>query len=121
MTGGPHDPPRIYFRLVTSSPPSVADFLSNEARGRVPRRPQSELEEKLWSYLSVFETEDQARAQAAKFPMLGGYIAAVRITRDSAVEVLPERGRNGHRSIKGDPDDLLRSVIDVTAVTLNRE
>jgi hypothetical protein len=51
--------------------------------------------------------------------MLGAHIAAVQISAESGIEVLSDRGRHRHRSIKGDPLELLRNVIYVVPLEVD--
>jgi hypothetical protein len=110
------DDGEVYFRLVVTDPPTTNDFLSHEARGRIPRGPHTEHQQLLWTYLSFFETEQQARIHANKFVRLGRFIAAVRISNAMRVDVLLERSSSGHRSIRGDAEEFLRAVIAVVPV-----
>lgn len=62
--------------------------------------------------LSVYETEEQARANARKFPRLGRYIAKLEIPAGAPITV-EETGveESGLHTIFGEPADVLTCVL----------
>lgn len=106
---------RTYSRIVKSDPPPLQDFLSDQARGRpVPNHPELR---RLHNGLSAYATLAQARRKAEAFPILGRYIAAIRIPEGAAVTI--ERtlgGSRGHHTVRGDAGTLLGCVELVVGV-----
>ena len=88
--------------------------MSNEALGRRPRSRDDETL-RLWSGLSVYESEAQARHTADAFPMIGAFLAQVRITDDDPVRLEKSLGA-GHFTLWGEAALLLRLVTKVLPV-----
>jgi hypothetical protein len=106
---------RTFFRIVTTDPPSVADFLSDKARGKT--QPTDPARRDLYEGLSVYATLAQARRKARDLPVLGDYVAELRIADDALIRVERTlRSSRGHHTVWGDPEDLLHSVVAVVAV-----
>jgi hypothetical protein len=105
-----------FYRIVQTDPPTLVDFLSDVARGRV-RYPLTSEQHQLRSGLSVFNTEAQARRKAQDWPNLGRHIAAVEIPASSAIRFERTlRSSPGHHTLWGDPVDLLACVVAVVPV-----
>ena len=107
---------RVLYRIVRSNPPTAWDFTSNEAKGRVPRRPLRAHERRLWRGLSVFDTLDSARAAAQQTPTLGDFIAEIAIPSNDESILIEQTGRIGHYTVWGSPARVLRYVRQVVAV-----
>lgn len=90
----------------------LVDFTSNQALGRPLRRDTAE-SRRLWSGLSVFDTEVGARAMATRFPSLGSFIAVLRIRPGATLRLERTTATQGHYTLWGDPADLLACIIDV--------
>jgi hypothetical protein len=106
--------PRTFFRVIRSQHPSWADFLSNLVRDQPPRR--VEVTDPLeWAGVSVFDSLAEARARAQAFPVLGRYVAEVRIPDRAAVLIRPSVGA-GHWTLLGGPGVLLGFVARVVPV-----
>jgi hypothetical protein len=69
----------IFFHIVEADPSTIEDFRSNEAKGRVPRRPLNPEEQELWRGISAYESWALARRKAGVSPWLGEYVAELRI------------------------------------------
>ena len=106
---------RVFYRIVKSDPPTLIDFMSPEARGRVPRHPTVEVL-RLWDGISAYETEEQARAKARELPRLGRYIAAVLVPEDGPIRHERTLDSEGHWTLWGEPAELLRRVTSVVRV-----
>ena len=106
---------RTFYRIVRSNPPTLDDFTSNEAKGR-PLRDTAPETRRLWSGLSVNATEAQARRRAKQYPMLGRYIAAVRIPESGSIHWERTTSVPGHHTIWGAPSELLHCVASVVPV-----
>jgi hypothetical protein len=102
----------MFFRVVRTNPPSLLDFMSNEALGRRPRRPLSERDHDRWRGVSHFDSAELASSAANASPWLGQFVAAVEIPLGAAVRV-EQTYRAGHWTIWGDPADLLALVVSV--------
>lgn len=106
---------RNFYRIVKSDPPTLTDFLSDRARGRPPAEEPARL--RLHDGLSVYATLAQARRKAKAFPMLGRYLAVLRILDGTPLRY--ERtiaSSGGHHTIWGEPEALLECVEAVVAV-----
>ena len=70
----------------------------------------------LWFGLSVFADEAAARETAMRYPLLGGFIAAIEILETDPVRAERTTRASGHFTLWGDAGLLLRRVIAVTRV-----
>ncbi len=104
---------RLFYRIAHSNPTMLDDFLSNAARGR-PTPPEPE-DARLWDGLSVYSTAAQARRQRRRSPMLGTYIAVLRVPLDGSVRIERTRGE-GHHTIWGDAALLWSLVVAVEPI-----
>ena len=103
--------PHTCYRIVRADPPTVADFLSYAAMGRVPRVPTPRALRE-YAGVSVYDTEEHARANARRNPGLGDYIARLEIPADAAIMVTPVRNpMTGHHNLYGEPNDMLACVV----------
>jgi hypothetical protein len=94
----------------------LRDFMSYRALGREPRRPTPDVLRR-WSGISVYQTEDQARATAIWRPSLGRYIAAIEIEDGAPVRWEPTgAAESGHHTLWGTPTDLLARVVSIVEV-----
>ena len=71
---------------------------------------------RLWDGVSVYRTRAQARALALRRPMLGTFIAELRIPLDGSVRFELDNGSDGHSTIWGDPKVLLSMVVSIEPV-----
>lgn len=107
--------PLVVYRLVRTDPPEERDLLSQAALGRRLSDPRLQ---DLSEGLSVFISEEEARAQALRAPHLGRYIAEIRLPVSVRIE---HTGTRGHHTVWADPAVLLRGVIRVVpAVRVER-
>ena len=107
---------RVFYRVVRSDPPTLADFTSNRALGRVLRDPNPE-RQRLWDGISVNATEAQARNRATDYPAMGRWVARLEIPDDAPVRAEPTLPNSrGHHTLWGDPAALLRCVAGVVPV-----
>lgn len=102
-------PARTVYRNVRTDPPTRLDFTSNEALGIPSRHSEPEML-RLWSGISVWATEAQARRNAARYPNVGRFIAAIRIEADMPIRIERTLRRPGHHTLWGEPADLLTRV-----------
>jgi hypothetical protein len=99
---------------VRGDPPTEDDFLSHEAQGR--RQPDDSPETlRLWSGISVYATEEQARRRARTAPMLGTYLAELRFADDGAIR-WERTPRRGHHTLWAPPALLLAAVTLVVPI-----
>jgi hypothetical protein len=100
-------------RVVRTNPPTIHDCVSNLALGKeIPVDP--ELAE-LWDGLSVQSTMAQARRRSRISPMLGRFVAVLRIPTDGSVRYERTRGE-GHHTRCGEPAELPALVVSVEPV-----
>ncbi len=97
------------YRSIAGTIPTVHDFTSRKALGYGQRLP-FETEEK-WSGISVFNTEAQCRKNARKNSFITP-IAELTIEEDGPV-AYSRTGSNGHRTVWGEPQQLLDCVTNV--------
>ena len=107
--------PVRFYRVVRSDPPTLDDFMSNEAKGIPMARPDPEVA-LLWDGVSVNATATQARNRATKMPWLGSYIAELGIAEGDPITVRRTGTSQGHHTLWGDPAELLARVIRVVKV-----
>lgn len=106
---------RSFFRLVETDPPTREQFLSYHDRGLTP--PGSTPRQlHLYKGVSVFETEEQARARAWSIAWPYDYIAELAIP--VSVHIERQGRREGHHNAYASPDDFLRWVVRVVPVRL---
>ena len=89
--------------------------MSNEAKG-VPLRRDTVQARRLWTGISVFDSEEGAREMARRFPTLGAFIAALRIPANAPIRAERTTATPGHFTLWGQPDDILSCVIEVVHV-----
>ncbi len=105
---------RTFYRTVKHILPIREDFLSDKDIGKtIPRRLEFV---RLWEGLSVFETLDQARQKAIAFPAQGAFIAALAIPNAGRITYERTGRTEGHYTLWGDADDLLKCVTSVQPV-----
>ena len=102
---------RLLHRIVRTDPPTQDDFVSNAAEGRPP--PADPDRRAVWDGLSVYSTEAQARRKRRASPILGPYIAVLRVPTDGSVRIERTLVGDGHHTIWGEPDRLLALVVAV--------
>lgn len=101
---------RVFYRIVHTDPPEVADFLSNAAKGKRPRRPTPDVL-RLWDGISVYDILRQARITAQTFPHLGRHIAILHVPDDGSVQFAQTLDpAKGHFTLWGDPVVLRKYV-----------
>jgi hypothetical protein len=104
------------FRIVASDPPTLQDFFSDEEAGD-PEPDKSDVQRHLlWQGRSAYSTEAQPRRKAKGFPLLGAYIAELRLPDDPAITYARTTASTGHFTIWGDAHDLMTCVVRVVPV-----
>jgi hypothetical protein len=106
----------IVYRVVRADPPTVADFRSHEARGRPVPPGAPEESRRLWSGISVYDTEERARQTARDYPRLGAYIAELDIPEGGTVRAQRTTKSLGHYTLWGDAVAMLACVVAVRRV-----
>ena len=104
-----------FYRIVRSTTPSVADFLSAEARGLLPRNEDPETL-RLHSGISVFDSLERAKRIARRRRGLGGFIAALRIPESGSFVYERTTKSEDHYMLWADAEEVRRCVVSVTAV-----
>lgn len=107
---------RSLYKIVASDPPTLDDFLSDEEAGD-PEPDKSDVQRhRLWQGRSAYNTEAQARRKARGFPLLGAYIAELRLQEDPAITYERTTKSTGHFTIWGDARHLMECVVRVVPV-----
>ena len=101
---------RFLHRIVKTDPPTISDFLSNAAQGH--DMPADPAKQTVWDALSAYSTLAQARRKRRTSPILGRYIAVLRVPIDGPVTFERTFGE-GHFTVRGNPEMLLRMVVSV--------
>lgn len=105
---------RLFYRIVRTNPPTLYDFTSNLELGReVPADPELAA---LWDGLSVQSTLAQARRRRRASPMLGNYIAVLRVPTDGSIRFERTLSADGHHTLWGDPAELLALVVSIELI-----
>jgi hypothetical protein len=110
----PLPPPRRFYRIVRTDPPSLLDFTSNLAIGRPLPKSATRDVARLWSGL-CYHTAAQARRQARGVPILADFIAELTIEARLAVRFERTLGAE-HYTVWGDPALLPSCVTRLTPV-----
>jgi hypothetical protein len=103
---------RVFYRIVRSDPPTLVDFMSNEALGRQPRRPLFAHDRDRWRGVSHFDSQELAIFAAGASPWLGGFVATVVVPPGAPIR-FEQTYRAGHCTLWGEPSDLLELVVSV--------
>jgi hypothetical protein len=69
----------------------------------------------VWDGLSVYSTAAQARRKQRSSPVLGDFIAVLRVPLDGSVRIERTRGE-GHHTLWADADVLLSLVVAVEPI-----
>lgn len=107
---------RTFYRIVLTDPPTLADFTSYLAQGKIPLAGDPETLE-LMSGISVWNTATQARNKALDYPGLGQYIATLRIPEGGRITYRRTGSNRGHHTLWGEPQDLLACIVTVVPMT----
>jgi hypothetical protein len=102
---------RLFYRIVRTNPPSLLDFTSNQAQRKVV--PSDPVLAGVWDRLSVQNTLTQARRKSRVSPMLGRFVATIRVPLDGTIRFERTLSTPGHYTIWGDPAVLSELVVSV--------
>jgi hypothetical protein len=105
---------RYFYRLVHRNPPTPRDLTSNRELGKQP--PANPEHVALWDGLSVQSTLAQARRRRRASPMLGEFVAVLRVPTDGSVRYARTLSTEGHHTVWADPPLLLGMVVSVEPV-----
>ena len=103
---------RLRYRVCRTDPPTEFDFFSHFRRGIRLRQPTPRAID-LSKGVSLWETEEQARALALRFPHTGHYVAAVAVPDRVRQEGHPT---SGHWNVWAEPEEMLTWVVQVVPV-----
>lgn len=102
------------FRIVRSTPPTLADILTHVALRRpLPRDPGTA---RLRRGISVYESEREARRRTEELLNLGGYLAELHVDEEPRVRMERTTRSRGHHTLWGAPNLLRRSLVRVVAI-----
>lgn len=107
------------FRVVKCGDPAdtaalTECFKSNYALGRPARGPER-ANEVIWRGVSMYESVDGASAVSRSYPVLGSFVAEVRLLPDSGITYC-FWGSAGHMSVWADPAVLVANIADIVKV-----
>lgn len=101
-----------FYRIVKTNPPTVRDFLSGVATGRIPAGAAPALV-RLLEGISAFATFAQAcRKSRGVGYRIGEYVAELQIPDAASIRV-EKSGGPGHHTLGGDAAELLTHVVRV--------
>lgn len=96
----------LVYRVVKHDPPTLQDFLSNAAVGKLPppglRMPEQ------WDGVSVVTSENEARWRAVRYS-LGDYIATLDILEDGPIRY--RQTSRDHMTLWAEPGEMLARVV----------
>ena len=104
----------VFYRIVTSDPPTLDDMKSYAALG-IPLRRDDAVTRHLAQGISLFDSLDRARVQARRKPWLGNAFIAELVVPTDHIEVEKTAGP-GHYTAWVDPDAMLGYVTRVERV-----
>ena len=102
---------RDFYRIVKTNPPRLWDLTSGKDRGA--EKPLSDAQRAVWDGLSVGSTVNQARRKHRISPMLGAFIAVLRVPTDGSIRFARTLREDGHHTIWAEPADLMAMVVSV--------
>ena len=101
---------RIFYRGVRDGRPREPDFLSHVALGRFPKSNSPQVR-RSWEGVSVFDTYEQARANAEQYDWKIGEFVAELVIADDVPLTVDGPGRNGHSNLYDIPASVLLSYV----------
>ena len=105
---------RSFYRLARFATPALEDFTPAALKGGP--RPSDPARLAVWDGLSVFSTLAQARRKHRVSPILGSYVAVLRVPTDGSVRFERTLGGDGHHTIWGTPASMMAMVVSVESV-----
>jgi hypothetical protein len=107
----------VYYRIVQSPRPTVADFISNAAAGLALRPPDTPERRRLWEGLSVYSSMRAAEASAARAGWRNGrYLAEIAVDEGDPVTVEKTLRDPAHYTMWGAPEAILAVVQKVLPI-----
>jgi hypothetical protein len=73
-------------------------------------------EPRLWDGVSLYDSREAAIRQARRFPMLGLFVAAIRLPGDESIRIEKTLRDRHHYALWGDADGLLTCVVEVDLI-----
>jgi len=105
---------RTFYRTVKHVPPIREDFFSGKEQGKpMPGKPH---QIRLWEGISTWDTLHEARRRAMANPHQGQFIAAIEIPSDGRITYKRTGTNEGHYTLWGNADVLLKQVIALIPV-----
>jgi hypothetical protein len=105
----------VFYRIVKTNPPTVEDFRSGKALGKTLIDPDLD-NRRLWEGISVYATEAQARRTARRYPRIGSYIVALRVSQAGPTRWDRTTGRAGHYTFWGEAGDIMTCVVSILSI-----
>ena len=94
---------RDFYRIAYTNPPGRVDFTSGKERGTAP--PLNPKHLAVWDGISVYSTLNQARKKQRVSPILGAFIAVIRVPTDGSVRF--ERTLGGVVTTRSGPPQII--------------
>ena len=104
---------RLFHRVVQTNPPTIADFRSSAAKGVDP--PADPALRAVWDGVSVYSTANQARRKRRTSPVLGDYVAVLRVPTDGSIRFARTLGGDGRHTLWAGPSVLIELVVSVVS------
>jgi hypothetical protein len=121
LSSDPGRPGWTLYHIVLGQTPTLEDFQSKLGTGEMPRPERDGHFDpetvRCAAGVSCFETADQARRRAQRFPNLGKFIAELFIPNDDcAIEVGRTFPSAGHHTVWASPAYFLSRVVSIMPV-----
>jgi hypothetical protein len=101
----------LLYRVVGTDPATLADMTSPAVLGKPFTHPDPAYR-RLWTGISCYATEAQARRNARRYRSHGEYVATIRIEPGAPIRIERTLGP-GHYTIWGFPHELLARLIAI--------
>jgi hypothetical protein len=108
--------PFVCYRILFTAEATDLDFTSTEALGG-RKEPRSLEGKHIWTGISVYDSEEAARAQANYWwPKIGAYIARLEIPVDASILVKQTTDDRSHFTLWGTAQELRACVSSIVSV-----
>ena len=109
-------PVRRFYRVVTTNPPTLRDFLSLKALGRHLRPSASVLQRHIYDGLSVSSNIASAGYTAKRYPRTGAFIAILDVPDDGRFVIEQTTPTLTHYTIWGDAAAVMACMTTIVSL-----
>ena len=102
-------------RLADPADPAFADSFRSHSELGLPPRGVEAVHQLIYEGVSVYESREAAIETARRWPRIGGYVAELRLTRETGLRYL-RWGPSGHLTLWADALTLSEAVVDTIPV-----